>query len=204
MPRVHDEQIDDRILDAAQAEIDRTGFVGMRVATVARVAGTTVAMIYRRFTDREGLQAATLARYMDRRMDEIIGFARSVIDLPRPITIDDVLDATPPLRYPGSALVHYRRQRTYVAATENDRLREIVREIASRRLPEFAAAVEEMVERLPEEQRFDPRVYSVFAIRHNFLVDDVLGEQGLTSEQFHAFLRRMMVNTARARTGSPA
>lgn len=47
-----------RILASARTEIERRGILGLRVADVARGAGTSITLIYRHFKDRDGLLAA--------------------------------------------------------------------------------------------------------------------------------------------------
>jgi AcrR family transcriptional regulator len=199
MPRFHDDEIDRRILDSALIEIDLRGFVGLRVADVAGRATTTVAMIYRRFNNRDDLIAATLGKYYEERFAEIIATTRMVATATRTLTIDDVIDAVAPLRFDGSTLYHQRMQKVYAAAAGNHRLREVVRTIARRRLAEYESLVASVVERLPEEQRFDPRIMPIVLLRHNALIDDVLGPDGLSDAEFREFLRSLLVNSGRAR-----
>lgn len=199
MARPHDDSVDTRILDATLNEIDARGLVGLRVAAIAEAADTTVAMIYRLHIDREGLIAATLSRYFDRRLRFGIRLAQELADRPTPITHEDIVRAVPPLRYDGSVLDHRRMQRVYIAAVEIPALRTAVREIAARRLPEFDRAVDAINARLPESQRFDRRILSIAMLRHNALFDDILGDAGTTNEEYWAFLRSLMEDSAATR-----
>lgn len=195
MPRTHDEEIDRRILDAADEEIDRNGLVGMRVADVAERADTTVAMIYRRFADRDGLIAATLASYYRKRFSGVIDLARSVLERPGELTIDDIVDATPLMRYEGSDVIRHRMQRIYVAAVENLALRLAVREVASQLIPEFESIITAISERFPEGHRFDPRIFTIYVLRHNAIIDDILGDDGLSNDDYREFLRDLLLDS---------
>lgn len=188
-----DEEIDRRILEAAEAEIDLNGLVGMRVATLAENAGTTVAMIYRRFADRDGLLAATLAAFYRRRLSGYLDLARRFLERPDPISIDDLVAAVPLVHFDGVTPLRHRLQRTYVAAMENTALQLAMQRVASELLPELDRAFERISQRLPEEQRFDPEILSIFVLRHNPIIDDILGDDGLTEAEFRDFLRSVLI-----------
>lgn len=49
-----------RILESARAEILAQGILGLRVSDVAKNADTSITLIYRYFTDRDGLLARVL------------------------------------------------------------------------------------------------------------------------------------------------
>lgn len=195
MPRIHDEEIDRRILAVAEREITTKGLTGMRVADVAEQAGTTVAMVYRRFADRDGLVAATLTSYFRARFQMVIDLAHAVLDRPGTLTVDDLVDAVPPMRYEGSEVLRHRMQRIYVAAVENTALRLAVREVIAAKLPEFASVIDAIAERFPPGRRFDPRIFTIYALRHNAIVDDILGDDGLSNDDYRDFLRTLLVDS---------
>ena len=196
--------IERRILEGAEAEIDLNGLVGMRVATVAENADTTVAMVYRRFADRDGLIAATLTAFYRRRLEGFIDIARQFLDRPDPLTIDDLVAAVPLTQYDGPAPRRHRLQRIYVAAMENTALQLAVQKVASERLPELDRLFAQISQRLPEDQRFDPEILSIFVLRHNPTIDDILGSDGLTEDEFRDFLRSLLLASATAaRTTAP-
>ena len=195
MPRTHDEQIDRRILEVADYEINTRGLTGMRVADVAEQAGTTVAMIYRRFADRDGLIAATLANYYRSRFQMVIDLARSVLERPGTLTVDDLVDAVPPMRYEGSEVLRHRMQRIYVASVENPALRLTISDVIAEMLPKLESVVLEIAERFPPGRRFDPRIFTIYSFRHNAIIDDILGDAGLSNDDYRDFLRMLLLDS---------
>lgn len=191
------DEIDVRILDAAEDEIDQRGIIGLRVATVADRAETTVAMIYRRFVDRDGLLAAVLCRWYRSRLDGVLASARMLLDRPGPISIDDVLSVTPLPRFAESELVHLRNQRTFVAAAENTALRMGVREALHDGAKQLAEMMEAVVDRMPIDEQFDPRIYTQLIARRNGLIDDLLDDNAISNDEYTDFLRRLLTDSTR-------
>lgn len=191
------DEIDLRILEAAQDEIDRRGIIGLRVATVADRADTTVAMIYRRFVDRDGLLAAVLSRWYRSRIDAVLAAAAALLDRPGPITIDDVLTVTPLPRYTDSETTHLRNQRTFVAAAENTALRMGVREALNDGAKQLAEMMETVVDRMPVDEQFDPRIYTQLIARRNGLIDDLLEDNAISNDEYLDFLRRLLTDSTR-------
>lgn len=58
-----------KILDAALEEFSQRGFQGARIENVAKMSGCNKALVYRHFTDKEGLFKATLRSKFDRRSE---------------------------------------------------------------------------------------------------------------------------------------
>lgn len=191
------DEIDLRILEAAQDEIDRRGIIGLRVATVADRAETTVAMVYRRFVDRDGLLAAVLCRWYRSRIDAVLAAAAALLDRPGPITIDDVLTVTPLPRYTDSETTHLRNQRTFVAAAENTALRMGVREALNDGAKQLAEMMETVVDRMPVDEQFDPRIYTQLIARRNGLIDDLLEDNAISNDEYLDFLRRLLTDSTR-------
>ena len=50
----------ERILAAAKHELHEVGILGLRVQEVAKIANTSVSLIYKHFEDRDGLLAQVL------------------------------------------------------------------------------------------------------------------------------------------------
>lgn len=195
MPRTHDESIDDRIREAADAEIEAHGLTGFRVSDVAERADTTVAMVYRRFVDRDGLVAATFAAAYRARYTRLLDLARWLLAKEGELTVDDVVDAIPPLRYDGSENARHRSQRIVATAMDNTALRIAMREITLELAPRLRELVDQVVERFPEGQRFDPRIILIYLTRHNALVDEILDEDGMSNEEYRSFLRQLLVDS---------
>jgi AcrR family transcriptional regulator len=54
-----------RILESARAELNEQRTLGLRVSEVAKNADTSITLIYRYFTDRDGLLARVLGDMYD-------------------------------------------------------------------------------------------------------------------------------------------
>ena len=197
MPRTVPLDIDDRIIAACQAEIDAKGIIGMRVSGVAKRADTTVAMIYRRFVDRDGLLAHTLGAYYRDRISAVVAIIEQRLEQPGEITIDDVLAMTPDPHYPGAVELHRNLPRIMVTAAENLALRRLVEPIIREGTRRFDAAIEQLLDRMPIDQQFDPRIYTYFVINQTWMYNDLRGDEAITNEQFKAFLRKMLEETTR-------
>lgn len=180
------------IIEAALAEMDEHGIVGFRVAEVAERADTTVSMIYRRFADRDGLLAATLDTWYRRNVEDVLSVARSLLDAPGEITIDDVVRVTVARRSPEFENFRHRTQRVFVAAMENDVLRLAVQGALTRGFDDFEAITARILDRMPPDQRFDPLVLTELILKRNALMDDLLGPRALSDDEYSAFLRRLL------------
>ena len=81
MPRtgLSQEELKERALDAAEAEIRKGGALRVRLTDVAREVGVSHAALYKLFDDREALLDAVSARWLERidlELEEIAGSAR--------------------------------------------------------------------------------------------------------------------------------
>ncbi len=197
MPRSVAPDIDDRIITACQAEIDRRGIIGMRVSDVAKRANTTVAMIYRRFVDRDGLLAHTLGAYYRNRISAVVRTIEHRLEQPGPVTIDDVLSITPDPHHPGSVELHRNLPRITVTAAENFALRVIVEQVVREGMRRFEDAMEKLIDRMPPEQQFDPRIYTYFMVNLTWMYNDLRGDEAITNEQFKDFMRKLLEDSKR-------
>jgi AcrR family transcriptional regulator len=85
VPRKPTPEVENRIIQAATEIILSNGIVGLRVRDVAQASGTTVAMVYRRFIDRDGLLDAAVANFYDARIESLIDIAEDLARRPTPI-----------------------------------------------------------------------------------------------------------------------
>lgn len=76
-----DDDVDGRILAAASGALARSGLAGLEVDEVARRSGVGRSTIYRRFTDRNLLIAATLAHDTRRFLGALAGAVEEIDDL---------------------------------------------------------------------------------------------------------------------------
>lgn len=68
-----------RIIEAAGDQIRDKGILGLRVQDVARSAGVSVPLIYKYFTDRDGLLAEVLGQMYVNRVHRRLGMAEAII-----------------------------------------------------------------------------------------------------------------------------
>ena len=103
-----------RILESARAELNAQGILGLRVSEVAKNADTSITLIYRYFTDRDGL----LARVLGDMYDEFrITFQNKVnqwLAITDEITIEQFVCLMP---NPAEETKHARNFRLQVLAT---------------------------------------------------------------------------------------
>jgi len=183
------------LIDAALAELTANGVTGLRVAAVAGRAGTSTAMIYRHFGSRDGLLEAGLLVWFERWIALGLAVTGSLLDRPAPIHLDDVLAVVPPPNFPGAEEQHRFVHRILVVASENEGLRRRVVAILHRWQEEMDVLVEEIIGRMPPEERFDGRIFTVFVAHHGWLTNDLLGERGLTNDEYYDFLRNLLTHT---------
>jgi len=169
----------------------------MRVSEVADRANTTVAMIYRRFVDRDGLLAHTLGAYYRSRISAVVAIIEQRLEEPGDVTIDDVLALTPDPHFPGAIDLHRNLPRIIVTAAENLALRVLVEQIIREGMHRFEEAIEKLLDRMPVDQQFDPRIYTYFVINHTWMYNDLRGNEAITNKQFKDFLRKMLEETTR-------
>jgi len=197
VPRTVPPDIDDRIIAACQAEIDKRGIIGMRVTAVAAAAETTVAMIYRRFVDRDGLLAHTLGAYYRNRIKAVIETIEQRLDEPGIITIDDVMELIPVPHHRGSEELHRNLPRITVIAAENFALRVIVEQVMREGMRQLEDAMNRLVDRMPEDQQFDPRIFTYFMVNLTWMYNDLRGDEAISNDEFKDFVRKLIEDSKR-------
>lgn len=109
-----------RIRESALAEIQKTGILGMRLGDVAAGADVSVPLIYKYFTDRDGLLAAVLGDVIERHFDEeLSGINQLIEQISTATKLDDVLLLMP---RPDDA---WRRERRWLRVEAKAAAREI-------------------------------------------------------------------------------
>lgn len=189
--------VEERIIESALAEIDEHGIVGFRVASVAESAGTTVSMLYRRFTDRDGLLAAALESWYHRQLAQVFEAVRGLLALDRPITVDDVVQVSLMGRMPSREPFRWRTQRVFVAAMENEVLRLAIQKALTNGYVEFTSLTESILDRMHPQEQFDPRILTELLVKRNGLIDDLLGTEAMSLEEYAAFLRKLLLDSTR-------
>jgi AcrR family transcriptional regulator len=113
-------RLEDAILDAAWAELVERGYPGLTLEGVAKRAGTSRPVLYRRWPSRTALATAALGRHMAQNpivvpdlgsvRDEICLLRRRLSDLARPDMIRLVFDMQKDLADARSSLADIRAQ----------------------------------------------------------------------------------------------
>ena len=177
-----------RILASARTEIERRGILGLRVADVARGAGTSITLIYRHFTDRDGLLAEVLGDIYD----ESIVYWESVVDSwqDRTVGYADLIAIMP---MPEDAVSQTRRNiRLQILATavNNPRLQDRVARSTRRFHAGVQRAVEIIRQQTGEQNPLDPRIYALMLLMFNtmFVSNDMLGDDRITDAEYRSFL----------------
>ena len=195
MPRKPEPHVENKIIIAATNLIRSHGINKLRVAEVAQAAGTTVAMIYRRFSDRDGLIDATVAHFYEVRIRAAVARAEKLLYSKRPITVDDILAALPTPEFDGSEEIHQLLSRVPYLAVENATFEVRIRALLDETTPILESLMDQVVQRLPEEQRFDPRIITVFVMSQDWIINDLRGHHKINNQQYLEFVRNLMLDS---------
>ena len=182
------------ILRSARAEIEKHGILGLRVAEVAANAHYSVSIIYRYFGDRDGLLAQVLGDLYEEILERVSARTAQNIPSDGPVTIDQIL-ALAPLpsdAHEGSDL-RIRLQILAVAAT-NPVLENRLKEIAQRRYLAMLDLARALKARLPEDQPFDERVFTIMVVNQLLYYNTLLGDLAVTDDEYYDFLKSKATN----------
>lgn len=177
-----------RILASARTEIERRGILGLRVADVARGAGTSITLIYRHFHDRDGLLAEVLGDIYD----ESVTYWESLLESwqGRAVGYEDLIATMPMPDDETSRTRRNLRLQILATAVNNHRLHDRIEHSTQR----FHAAVQQGVEliraRSGERNPLDPRIYALMLLMFNnmFVSNDMLGDRRIGDADYRDFL----------------
>ena len=181
-----------RILSSARQEFEANGILGLRVADVAERAECAVSLIYRYFIDRDGLLAQLLGDLYDEGSKINLEDAAVILNSDGPLSVDDILDVTP---MPGSAeQLAFRTWRVQIlaASTTNPALRTRIEETTRNVRKTLGEMIANVKSRLPAEAKFDDRVYTILLFNTFFVYNDLLGEDGVSDEDYRNLLRDLL------------
>jgi AcrR family transcriptional regulator len=181
-----------RILASAREEFEKNGILGLRVADVAQSAGCAVSLIYRYFIDRDGLLAQILGDMFDEGNQINVVRASEILYREAPITIDDILDVTNMPSSPDQAAFRSWRIQILAASTTNPALRTRIEESTRNARKSLQEAIEIVKTRLPVGTKFDERIYTVLLFNAFYFYNDLLGEDGVTDEDYRDLLRDLL------------
>lgn len=180
--------VEESILAAATEIILERGIVGLRIREVADRAKVSVSMIYRRFTDRDGLLDATVATFYETRLRGVVAQAQALAQKPDPITVDDLIDALPMPDRPGSRELTSLMARVPALASENEIFRQRIQKIVEEQFPQLEQEIFTIIARLPKEHQFDPRLLTILILNQSWVFNDLRGSRRVGNEEYRDFL----------------
>jgi AcrR family transcriptional regulator len=195
VPRKPEPHVENRIIEAALDLIRQHGLGRLRVADVARAANTTVAMVYRRFVDRDGLIDATVAHFYEIRIETGIARAKELLERPDGLRLVDIVDALPLPNYEGSQQIHELMSRVPGLAVENSTFAIRVRRFLNEVTPTFEKLIAQVVERLPRDEQFDPRIITVFVMNQIWIFNDLRGAHRISNDEYREFVLQLMTDS---------
>jgi AcrR family transcriptional regulator len=195
VPRKPEPHVENRIIEAALELIRQHGLGRLRVADVARAANTTVAMVYRRFVDRDGLIDATVAHFYEIRIEAGIARAKELLERPDGIRLVDIVDALPLPNYEGAQQIHELMSRVPGLAVENSTFAIRIRRFLNEVTPTFEKLIDQVVERLPCDERFDPRIITVFVMNQIWIFNNLRGAHRISNDEYREFVLQLMTDS---------
>jgi len=182
-----------RIIEAAKHELHEVGILGLRVQEVAKLANTSVSLIYKYFEDRDGLLAQVLGDMHDERIDmwEKM-FSHALLDsTPRGEFSVEMLLSTLPM--PNSApfqALGWDRAQMLAAMSSNPKLRERI-EQTTQRLFTLTLKVVANADNVAKPNTSNHRVIALLVSSLNliFINNDLLGDQRVTDDEYSSFLK---------------
>lgn len=176
-----------RILESARAELNSQGILGLRVSEVAKNADTSITLIYRYFTDRDGLLARVLGdMYNEFRLTFQEKLNNWLVTTDE-ISLEQFVYLMP---NPAEETKHARDFRLQVLATalENAELHKRVKHITQETHEWMSTTIEASRHKLPEQDRnFDARFLTVFMFNVMFVYYDFVDDK-ISADDYRAML----------------
>jgi AcrR family transcriptional regulator len=187
-----------RIIAAAKHELHEVGILGMRVQEVAKLADTSVSLIYKYFEDRDGLLAQVLGDMHDERIDNWEKlFAHALSDtMPRgEFSVEDLLSNLPMPNSEYFLALGMDRAQMLAALNSNPKLRERI-EQTTQRLFTLTLKVVSNADISGKENDSFNRVTALVISSLNliFINNDLLGDHRVTDDEYTAFLKAIFKN----------
>ena len=187
-----------RIIAAAKHELHEVGILGLRVQEVAKLADTSVSLIYKYFEDRDGLLAQVLGDMHDERIDNWEKlFAHALLDdAPRgEFSVEDLLSNLPMPNSEYFLALGMDRAQMLAALNSNPKLRERI-EQTTQRLFTLTLKVISNADISGKENDSFNRVTALVVSSLNliFINNDLLGDHRITDDEYTAFLKAIFKN----------
>ena len=182
-----------RIIAAAKHELHEVGILGLRVQEVAKLADTSVSLIYKYFEDRDGLLAVVLGDMHDERIDNWEKMFSGALSDTAPrgqFSVEDLLKKLP---MPNSTIfleLGMDRIQMLAALNGNPKLRERI-EQTTQRLFTLTLKVVNNADTSEKENNSFNRVTALIISSLNliFINNDLLGDHRINDEEYAAFLK---------------
>lgn len=182
----------ERILRSARDEIAAKGILGLRVADVAAAAYSSVTQIYRYFGSREGLLARVLGDIYEEQLDAALDAVLASLGSRGPLTRDDIVKALPsPTDEVVQASSEIRIQ-ILAVSVNNEELSERLRMISQAQLAKWERSIDDVLERMPMNERFDPRIFTMNLVMQMAYYRKLLGPVGFSEAEYREYLRDLM------------
>jgi AcrR family transcriptional regulator len=188
----------ERIIAAAKQELHEVGILGLRVQEVAKLADTSVSLIYKYFEDRDGLLAVVLGDMHDERIDNWEKmFAHALLDdAPSgEFSVEDLLSKLPMPNSSYFLALGMDRVQMLAALNSNPKLRERIEQTTQRL---FTLTLKVVSNANPNEKKNESndRVTALLISSLNliFINNDLLGDQRITDEEYTTFLKMIFRN----------
>ena len=183
----------ERIIAAAKHELHEVGILGLRVQEVAKLAETSVSLIYKYFEDRDGLLAVVLGDMHDERIDNWEKmFAHALSDtMPRgEFSVEDLLSNLPMPNSKYFLDLGMDRAQMLAALNSNPKLRDRI-EQTTQRLFGLTLKVIDNADISGKENESFNRVTALVISSLNliFINNDLLGDHRISDEEYTAFLK---------------
>jgi len=187
-----------RIIAAAKRELHEVGILGLRVQEVAKLAETSVSLIYKYFEDRDGLLAVVLGDMHDERIDnweKMFAHALSDDAPSGEFSVEDLLSNLPMPNSTYFLALGSDRVQMLAALNSNPKLRERI-EQTTQRLFGLTLKVVNNADISGKENESFNRVTALVISSLNliFINNDLLGEHRVTDEEYTAFLKAIFRN----------
>ena len=184
-----------RILESARAELKSVGILGLRVSEVAKNADTSITLIYRYFTDRDGLLARVLGDMYEEFRLIFQSRVNQWLETSDEITIEQFVYLMP---NPSEETKYERdlRIQVFAIALENPELHKRIKQIMQENYEWMTRTIEASRHKLPEQDRnFDARFFTVFMFNIMFVYSDFIDDK-ISADDYRALLAQQIRNSA--------
>jgi AcrR family transcriptional regulator len=187
-----------RIIAAAKHELHEVGILGLRVQEVAKLADTSVSLIYKYFEDRDGLLAVVLGDMHHERIDNWEKMFSGALSDTAPrgeFSVENLLTQLP---MPSSEYflgLGIDRVQMLAALKDNPKLRERIEQTTQRLFTLTLKVVNNADISKKENDSFN-RVTALVISSLNliFINNDLLGDHRITDEEYTTFLKTIFRN----------